>query len=60
MTRFAFKLCLFFLVAMLIYMDWLLAGVTNNWWGLPTQLEKDGQILYWVYFGIKRLAFMSS
>ena len=60
MIRFAFKLCLFFLVTMLIYMDWLLAGVTNNWWGLPTALEKDGQILYWVYFGIKRLAFLSS
>ncbi|KAF2664702.1 hypothetical protein BT63DRAFT_429450 [Microthyrium microscopicum] len=54
------KVCLVFLVAMLFYMDFWLAAVIGNWGGLPQNMEKDGKILYWVYFGVKRLAFLSS
>lgn len=56
----SFKTCLFFLVFMLVYMDWLLAAVTGNWSGVPSQLDKGGQILYWVYFACKRLALFMS
>lgn len=54
--RWTYKVCLFFLVFMLVYMDWLLAAVTNNWTGVPSKLDKGGKILYWVYFVCKRLA----
>ncbi|KAJ9638225.1 hypothetical protein H2201_005335 [Coniosporium apollinis] len=54
------KVCLFFLVFMLVYMDWLLAAVTGNWSGVPSKLDKGGQILYWVYFACKRLALFMS
>jgi hypothetical protein len=54
--KWTYKVCLFFLVFMLVYMDWLLAAVTNNWAGVPSKLDKGGKILYWVYFICKRLA----
>jgi hypothetical protein len=58
--RWTSKVCLFFLVFMLVYMDWLLAAVTNNWSGVPSKLDKGGKILYWVYFVCKRLALFMS
>jgi hypothetical protein len=29
-----------------VYMDWLLAAVTNNWSGVPSKLDKGGKMLY--------------
>ncbi|QDS76953.1 hypothetical protein FKW77_005204 [Venturia effusa] len=56
----ALKICFWFLVAMLLYMDWLLSAVTGNWWGFPHDLPRGDKILYWTYFGLKRIALLSS
>lgn len=58
--RIAFKVCFLFLVAMLFHMDWLLAAVTGNWWSSLKDLANADKMLYWVYFGRKRIALFSS
>lgn len=42
-----YRVCLLFVVFMLVYMDWLLAAVTDNWSGFPSKLDEGGKILYW-------------
>jgi hypothetical protein len=60
MMKWTSKVCLIILFFMLFYMDWLLAAITNNWSGVPSQLDKGGKILYWVYFVCKRFALFMS
>lgn len=38
--RIALRVFFLFSVALLFYMDWLLAAITGNWWGSPKDLAK--------------------
>ena len=54
----AFSIVLFVVVTVfgLLYMDWVLGAIAGNYSGLPS---RDNAILYWTYFGVKRLGFLA-
>ena len=59
MSRFAIFVLVIFLYC-LFYIDWLVAAVMGNWAGVPTALDRAGQVLFWTYFAFKRLALFTT
>lgn len=49
--------CLFLLTVLFaFYIDWVLAAIAGDMWGVPS---RDNAALYWLYFAAKRLPILS-